>query len=93
MTINYRSTSGRQKLVNGMNSYLRNLANRRSSKVVTADDAQSYLSRMGLNEMMVRTRLSFINTVFGNGSFMPIGTAPSKRTKAKGRSISLWTVA
>jgi hypothetical protein len=93
MAINYRSITGRQKLINGMKSYLRNLANRRNSGVVTADDAHSYLSRMGINELMVRTRLSFINTVFGNGDFAPVGTVSSARPQAKGRSISTWTVA
>ncbi len=93
MAINYRSNSGREKLINGMTSYLRSLANRRNSGVVTADDAHTYLSRAGINELMVRTRLSFINSVFTTGMFEQVGYAPSTRPQAKGRSISTWTVA
>jgi hypothetical protein len=93
MAINYRSNSGREKLINGMTSYLRSLANRRNSGVVTADDAHTYLSRAGINELMVRTRLSFINSVFTTGMFEQVGQAPSTRPQAKGRSISTWTVA
>jgi hypothetical protein len=93
MTSNYRSNSGREKLINQMTSYLRSLANRRQSGVVTADDAHTYMSRAGIREQMVRTRLSFINSVFGNGQFEQVGSAPSTRPQAKGRSISTWTVA
>lgn len=93
MSSNYRSNSGREKLINGMTSYLRSLANRRSSGVVTADDAHTYLSRAGIREQMVRTRLSFINSVFGTGMFEQVGSAPSNRPQARGRSISTWTVA
>lgn len=93
MAINYRSNSGREKLINGMTSYLRSLANRRSSGVVTADDAHNYLTRAGINELMVRTRLSFINSVFSTGMFEQVGRAPSARPQARGRSISTWTVA
>jgi hypothetical protein len=93
MSSNYRSNSGREKLINGMTSYLRGLANRRSSGVVTADDAHTYLSRAGIREQMVRTRLSFINSVFGTGMFEQVGSTPSNRPQAKGRSISTWSVA
>lgn len=93
MNVNYRSNTGREKLINGMTSYLRGLVNRRQSGVVTADDAHNYLTRAGINEMMVRTRLSFINSVFSNGEFAPVGTTPSARPQAKGRAISTWTVA
>jgi hypothetical protein len=93
MAINYRSNSGREKLINGMTSYLRSLANRRSSGVVTADDAHNYLTRAGIREQMVRTRLSFINSVFGTGMFEQVGRTPSARPRARGRSISTWTVA
>ena len=93
MSSNYRSNSGREKFINRMTSYLRSLANRRSSGVVTADDAHTYMSREGIREQMVRTRLSFINSVFGTGMFEQVGRAPSSRPRAKGRSISTWTVA
>jgi predicted Zn-dependent protease len=74
-------------------SYLRSLANRRSTGVVTADDVHSYLTRDGVREQQVRTRLSFINSVFGSGMFEQVGTMPSTRPQAKGRAISTWTVA
>lgn len=93
MATNYRSAKGREKLINGMTSYLRGLANRRSSGVVTADDAHTYLSRAGIDELRVRTRLSFINAAFGSGMFEQAGTAPSARPQAKGRAITTWMVA
>lgn len=76
-----------------MISYLRSLANRRSSGVVSADDVHTYLTREGVQTQQTRTRLSFINSVFGTGMFAQVGTAPSTRPQAKGRSISMWTVA
>lgn len=93
MTTNYRSNAGREKLLSQMSTYLRSLANRRYSGEVTADDAHSYLTRAGLSELMVRTRLSFINSVFKNGMFEQSGTVASSRPAAKGRAISTWSVA
>jgi hypothetical protein len=93
MASSNRSNSNREKLITGMASYLRSLANRRSSGVVTADDAHNYLTREGVRERQVRTRLSFINSVFSTGMFEQVGRAPSTRPRAKGRSISMWTVA
>lgn len=93
MSTNYRSNAGREKLLTQMSSYLRTLANRRSSGEVTADDAHTYLSRVGIREQMVRTRLSFINSVFNNGMFEQSGTTSSSRPAAKGRTISTWSVA
>lgn len=93
MSFNYRSEAGREKLINQMTSYLRSLANRRSSGVVSADDAHNYLTRAGIREQMVRTRLSFINSVFSNGEFEAVGSAPSSRPQARGRAITTWTTA
>ena len=76
-----------------ISSYLRGLANRRSSGVVTADDVHNYLTRDGVRPQQVRTRLSFINTVFNNGVFEQDGTVASARPQAKGRSITAWTIA
>ena len=76
-----------------ISSYLRGLANRRSSGVVTADDVHTYLTRDGVREQQTRTRLSFINTVFSNGMFEQDGMVASARPQAKGRSITAWTVA
>jgi predicted Zn-dependent protease len=77
-----------------MTSYLRSLANRRSSGVVTADDVHTYLTREGVHQKQVRTRLRFINSVLaGSGEFEQDGMTRSTRPQAKGRSISTWTVA
>jgi predicted Zn-dependent protease len=74
-------------------SYLRSLANRRSTGVVSADDVHNYLTRDGVREQQTRTRLSFINSVFGSGMFEMVGTMASTRPSAKGRAISTYTVA
>jgi predicted Zn-dependent protease len=77
-----------------MTSYLRSLSNRRSSGVVTADDAHAYLTREGVHQKQVRTRLSFINAVLaGSGEFEQNGTVASTRPQAKGRSITAWMAA
>ncbi len=47
-------------------TYLRSLANRRSTGTVSADDVHNYLTRDGVREQQVRTRLSFINSVFSS---------------------------
>jgi hypothetical protein len=94
MTNTNRNT--RQKRENTMRqmlSYLRSLANRRSSGVVTADDAHAFLTRMGIRERQVRTRLSYINSAFGSGLFEQRGTTYSTRPAAKGRAISKWATA
>lgn len=75
-----------------ISSYLRGLANRRSTGVVTADDVHTYLTRDGVNVGQVRTRLSFINTAFGSGMFEQAGTVASARPQARGRSITAWTL-
>jgi len=74
-------------------SYLRSLASRRSSGTVSADDVHNYLTREGVNVGQVRTRLSFINTVFSNGMFEQTGMTRSTRPQAKGRAISMYSVA
>jgi len=89
-----KSLSARNEgLVSNLRSYLRGLARRRSSGTVTADDAQSFLTRKGMNEKMVRTRLAVINAAFMNGEFESAGSVPSSRPAAKGRSITEWTLA
>jgi len=74
-------------------SYLRSLANRRSTGVVSADDVHNYLTRDGVREQQVRTRLSFINSVFSSGMFEQDGMVASSRPQAKGRYITAWTLA
>lgn len=86
------STKQREKTVSGLRQYLRNTANRRSSGTVTADDAHTYLNKQGLSPLMIRTRLSFINSAFSNG-FKAVGEVASGRPSAKGRYITEWTAA
>lgn len=76
-----------------MTSYLRSLASRRATGSVTADDVHNYLTREGVQPKQVRTRLSFINSVFGSGTFEQTGTVASSRPAAKGRAISVWAIA
>lgn len=87
------SNKKREKMISSLRTYLRSLANRRSSGTVTADDAQAYLSKQGINELMVRTRLSFINSAFSGDIFAATGYVPSSRPAAKGRAITEWTLA
>jgi predicted Zn-dependent protease len=74
-------------------SYLRSLANRRSSGVVSADDVHNYLTRDGVREQQTRTRLSFINSVFSSEMFEQVGMTASTRPQARGRAIATYTVA
>lgn len=83
----------RQSTTRRIVSYLRSLANRRESGVVSADDVHTYLTRDGVREQQIRTRLSFINSVFGSGMFEQAGMTRSTRPQAKGRAISTWMVA
>jgi len=84
------SKTRRSKLVSGLRSYLRSIANRRQSGLVTADDANTYLARNGVNTKQVRVRQSLINSAFQGGSFFPTGMTVSSRPVAKSRSITAW---
>jgi hypothetical protein len=83
----------RESTVRRIASYLRSLANRRSTGVVTADDVHNYLTRDGVREQQTRTRLSFINSVFSSEMFEFAGMTASNRPAARGRAISAYTVA
>lgn len=74
-------------------SYLRSLATRRASGIVTADDVHTFLNREGVQPKQIRTRLRFINSAFSSGMFEQVGRVPSSRRQAKGRAISMWTMA
>jgi hypothetical protein len=89
----YFNTQEFEATAKRMTSYLRSLASRRSSATVTADDVHNYLNRAGVQPKQVRTRLKFINSVFGSGMFEQTGTVASSRPAAKGRAISAWTIA
>ena len=86
--------SERETTTRKLTSYLRGLANRRSTGVVTADDVHNYLTREGVLAKQIRTRLSFINAALaGSGMFEQTGMTRSGRPEAKGRAISAWMVA
>ncbi len=87
------NTQEREATTRRISSYLRSLASRRSDGVVTADDVHNYLNRDGVRPQQVRTRLSFINSVFGSGMFEQDGMVASSRPQAKGRYITAWTLA
>jgi hypothetical protein len=87
------SRSNRETMVRKVTNYVRNLASRRSSGVVTADDVQAYLTRQGISARQIRTRLSFVNSVLRAPMFESTGTVYSTRPEAKGRAISAWTLA
>lgn len=92
-TVKTYNTQEREVTTRRISSYLRSLASRRSNGVVTADDVHNYLTRDGVRPQQVRTRLSFINSVFSNGMFEQDGMVASTRPQAKGRSITAWTLA
>ncbi len=92
-TVKTYNTQEREATTRSISSYLRGLASRRTDGVVTADDVHTYLTRDGVRTEQVRTRLSFINSVFSNGMFEQDGMVASTRPQAKGRYISAWTLA
>lgn len=92
-TVKTYNTQEREATTRRISSYLRGLASRRTDGVVTADDVHTYLTRDGVRTEQVRTRLSFINSVFSNGMFEQDGMVASTRPRAKGRYISAWTLA
>lgn len=81
------------RTANRMRSWLYNIARKRTSGTVTADDAHRYLDREGVRPQQVRTRLSFINSVLREPNFEYVGMTSSERPAAKRRSISEWTIA
>ena len=80
------------RTVRGMRSWLNTLVRRRANRMVTADDAHTYLDRQGFRKNEVFTRLSFINTVLRDGNFDVIGRVPSERPVARRRLINAWTI-
>lgn len=84
------SQTRRSKLVSGLRSYLRSIASRRQSGTVTADDANTYLSRNGVSSRSVRARQSLINSAFQGGNFVQAGVTTSNRPVAKSRYITEW---
>jgi hypothetical protein len=75
-----------------MRTWLYDIARKRVSNTVTADDAHTYLDREGVRPLQVRTRLRFINSVLRDTNFAPVGMTPSQRPVAKGRAITEWSI-
>lgn len=81
--------TNRTKLVNGLTNYLRKLSTRRNSGVVTADDAQRYLSNRNYRGNR-NSRLSVIRTALNDTKFASVGYTPSTRPVARSRRIAVW---
>lgn len=78
-----------ESLRSSLNTYLRSLSRKRSDNVVTADDAQNYLSKAGFRNNAMK-RLSVINSVLREPLFENVGARPSSRPAAKSRQVSEW---
>ena len=85
--------SNLEKVQTGLYTYMRGLSRKRSKKTITADDAHVYLTKKGIGEQKVRTRLSLINSVLRRPDFRPVGTVSSKREPARYRKITEWRYA
>lgn len=83
-------TKQMDRLAAGLQNYLRSLSKRRSNKIITADDAQTFLTKKGLKPIQVKTRLSIINSVLRKPNFYKVGSRNSSRSVARGRVISEW---
>lgn len=77
--------------ISGLRGYLRGLARRRNSGIVTADDAARWLSRNGFED--TRDRLRVVNSVLHANSpeFSVAGTTNSERPEMKGYRINQWS--
>jgi hypothetical protein len=89
-TVKTYNTEEFTRTANRMRSWLYNIARKRASGTVTADDAHRYLDREGVRPQQVRTRLAFINSVLREPNFEPVDVVPSQRPAARGRSITEW---
>jgi hypothetical protein len=84
------NTTNRDKTVSKATTYLRGLARKRTSAIVTADDVQNYLTRNGFRGN-TNERLSVIRSVLREPTFNAVGTVKSNRDAARSRTISSWT--
>jgi hypothetical protein len=80
----------REQLVSKATTYVRGLANRRSTRIVTADDVQNYLTKNGFRGSQ-NARLSIVRSVLSRSNFLPVGTTQSSREVARSRTITAWT--
>jgi hypothetical protein len=72
-------------------SYLRRLATRRQSGVVSADDVQNFLTRNGFSGD-TNERLSIVRRTLSNAPFRRHAAARSARPAARGRFITTYSV-
>lgn len=84
------AVNSNDKMVSSLRTHLRNLANRRSNGVVSADDAHVFLTKRGISSTNSSQRLSLINSAFMGGNFTRSGQMRSTRPAAKGRTITEW---
>jgi len=79
-------------LVSQTTNYLRGLARRRNSGIVTADDVVNFLTKKNVR-LSQNERLSVTRQVLGAPNFYAIGYTRSARPEARSRTITAWTVA
>lgn len=79
-------------LVSQATTYLRGLARRRNSGIVTADDMVNFLTRKRVR-ISQNERISLTRQVLNTTNFESVGTLPSVRTEAKQRRITAWQIA
>lgn len=79
----------REEMISGLNTYLRNLADRRETGVVSAADARRYLDRKNYRGRQ-NTRLSIVRSVLNESNFTAVGYMPSPVPESKGRRIAAW---
>jgi hypothetical protein len=80
----------RESVVTKATTYVRSLARRRGSRIVTADDVQNYLTKQNFRGNQ-NERLSVVRSVLNDRNFTKIGTTQSSRDVARSRTISAWT--
>jgi hypothetical protein len=84
------NSNTQEKTVAKAASYLRSLARKRNSSIVTADDVQNFLNRNGFKGS-INQRLSVVRSVLRGPSFEQVGATRSNRAEARSRTITAWT--
>jgi hypothetical protein len=80
------------ELKNQLVRYLKDIARKRVSNTITADDVHTFLNRNGVGKKNVNARLSYINSALREPRFVPVGNVPSSRPEARGRYITEWSI-
>lgn len=81
----------RESVVTKATSYVKGLARRRGSRIVTADDVQNYLTKNRFRGNQ-NDRLSIVRSVLNDSNFVSLGRTRSTRDVARSRTITAWTV-